>query len=148
MSYELEATYYRTGLLLGLIQGEEVSRWTERVIEKEPTPPPAFLDLASVPSTDLNALRHGLWPLAIEPEPSEVLQAMFGLLYSDLLADRRGIEDTVTVLRQMRSMLRLPVPMYSALNDALVAHGRAKPSEDGLRMWLKQFALSHEQFTQ
>jgi hypothetical protein len=103
MSYRLEATYYRTALLLGLVQSEEVHRWAERIIEKDPTPPHELLDL----------VLHG---------------------------GRRSAEDTVTVLRQMRSMLRLPAPMYSDLNEALVAHGSAKATGGTIGAWLEQFA--------
>ena len=140
MSYSLEATYYRTALLLGLIPGEEVLRWAERIVEREAAPPPALLELVAVPATDLSALRYGLWPLAIEPEPPEVLHAMFGLLHADLAAGRRGVEDTVTVLRQMRSMLRLPAPLYEELNEALVSHGLAKSTGGTITVWLQRFA--------
>ena len=35
MDFSLEATYYRTALLLGLIRGEVVHRWAEQAIERE-----------------------------------------------------------------------------------------------------------------
>ena len=35
MDYSLEATYYRTALLFGLIRGEVVHRWAEQAIERE-----------------------------------------------------------------------------------------------------------------
>jgi len=139
MTYGVEATYYRTALLLGLIQGEEVHRWAERIIEKEASPPHELLELVSIPPTDLSALRYGLWPLAIEPEPPDVIRAMFGLLYADLISGRRAVEDTVTVLRQMRGMLRLPASIYADLNDALVAHGLAKATGGTIGTWLQQF---------
>jgi hypothetical protein len=144
MPYQLVATYYRTGLLLGLLPGEEVHRWAERIIEKEPIPPPGLLDLVSVSSTDLSALRDALWSLAVEPEPEAVLQAVFALLHADLTTGRRAVEDTVTVLRQMRSMLRLPAPLYSDLNQALVSHGLAKVTGGTIGAWLQQFAPAHQ----
>jgi hypothetical protein len=64
---------------------------------------------------------------------------MFGLLYADLMSGRRAVEDTVTVLRQMRGMLRLPASIYSDLNDALVAHGLAKDTGGTIEQWLQQF---------
>ena len=142
MTYQLEATYYRTALLLGLVQGEQVHRWAARIIAKEPEPPPELLDLVSIPSTDLSALRYGLWSLAIDPEPAEVLRAMYGLLQADLVAGRRTVDDTVMVLRQMRSMLRLPASMYAELNEALVSHGLAKGSGGTIGAWLQQFAAA------
>jgi len=145
MPCRAQATYYRTALLLGLVQGEEVHRWAERIIEQEPTPPPELLDLVSIPATDLSALRHGLWALAIEPEPPEIVRAMFGLLHDDLGSGRRSADDAVTVLRQMRSMLRLPASIYADLNEALVSHGSARASGGTIGAWLEQFAHAHRE---
>jgi hypothetical protein len=140
MTHSLEATYYRTALLLGLVRGEEVHRWAERVIEREPLPPHELLDLVSTPSTDLSALRYALWPLAVEPEPPSVLRAMFALLHADLESGRRGVPDTVTVVRQMRSMLRLPAGLYAELNAALVAQSTVATAVPD---WLRSFADDH-----
>jgi hypothetical protein len=142
MSHRLEATYYRTALLLGLIPGDAVHRWAERIIDEEATPQNELLELVSIPVSDLSALRLGLWPLAVEPEPEAVLRAILGLVHADLTDERRTTEDTVTVLRQMRSMLRLPAPMYSELNEALVSHGLAKPTGGTIGVWLQQFATA------
>jgi hypothetical protein len=60
MSHSLQANYYRTALLLGLIAGEEVLRWANTIIEREPTIPDGILDLSSVPATDLSQLRDAL----------------------------------------------------------------------------------------
>jgi hypothetical protein len=136
----LEATYYRTALLLGLVRGEVVHRWAQDVIEREREPPHAFIDIMSVPPTDLSALRHALWPLVVEPDPPAVLEAMYALLRADLASGRRGLADTVTVLRQMRSMLRLPAAMYADLNAVLVAHSAAGSGTDTIAAWLQQFA--------
>jgi hypothetical protein len=140
MEYWLEATYYRTALLLGLIRGDVVHRWAEQAIEREPEPLPELIEIVSAPSTDLSALRHALWPLVIEPVPRVVFEAVFGLMHADLSTGRRGVTDTLAILRQMRSMLRLPPPMYAELNATLVeyADGRAA----AIAEWLEQFAQS------
>jgi hypothetical protein len=140
MNVSMEATYYRTGLLLGLIQGEEVHRWVEQVIEREPAPPHAVLDAVSIPSEDLSALRYALWPLVLEPEPSPVLRAMLALLHADLESGRRGMADTLTVLRQMRSMLRLPAELYGELNAVLVEQASVQTA---VPTWLQHFASEH-----
>jgi hypothetical protein len=116
MDYSQEATYYRTALLLGLIRGEIVHRWAEHVIQHDPEPPPACFEIVSVLPTDLSALRYALWPLVSEPDPPTVLEAIFGQLYEDLASGRRGLADTITILRQIRRMLRLPPPIYADLN--------------------------------
>ena len=140
MTYSLEATYYRTALLLCLLQGEEVHRWAEGVIEREAIPPHELLDLVSISSTDLSALRHALWPLVVEPEPPAVLRAMLALLHGDLESGRRGVHDTVTVVRQMRSMLRLPAGLYDELNAVLVEQASIRTA---LPEWLQSFANEH-----
>jgi hypothetical protein len=140
MAYLLEATYYRTGLLLGILAGDQVHRWAERVIERTPTPPEGFLDVVSAAPDDLSALRAALWPLAVEPEPPSVLRAMFALLHADLESGRRGLSDTITVLRQMRSMLRLPSTLYAELNAVLVEQASIQTP---VPQWLALFAGEH-----
>jgi hypothetical protein len=140
--YSLEATYYRTALLLGLIRGEAVHQWAEQVIEQDPEPPHAFFEVASAPPADLSALRDALWPLVAEPEPSVVLEAVLGLLHEDLASGRRAFTDTLTILRQMRSMLRLPPDMYASLNAALVASVTASTRGLPIVRWLEQFSRS------
>jgi hypothetical protein len=140
--YSLEATYYRTALLLGLIRGEAVHRWAEQVIEQDPEPPPAFFEVGSALPTDLSGLRDALWPLVVEPEPSVVLEAVLGLLHEDLASGRRGFTDTLTILRQMRSMLRLPSDLYASLNAAMVASVTESTRGLPIVQWLQQFAGS------
>jgi hypothetical protein len=140
MDFSLEATYYRTALLLGLVRGDVVHRWAEQAIEREPEPLPELIEIVAAPSTDLSAMRHALWPLVIEPVPRVVFEALFGLLYADLASGRRGIADTLTVLRQMRSMLRLPPPVYAELNSVLVAYAEGRTT--AIAEWLEQFAQS------
>jgi hypothetical protein len=74
MDFSLEATYYRTALLLGLVRGEVVHRCAEQLIEREPEPSPALIEVVSVPTNDLSALRHALWPLVVEPAPLVVFE--------------------------------------------------------------------------
>jgi hypothetical protein len=140
MDFSLEATYYRTALLLGLVRGEVVHRWAEQAIEREPEPLPELIEVVSVPANDLSALRHALWPRVIEPAPPVVFEALFGLMHADLASGRRGVTDTLTVLRQMRSMLRLPPPMYAELNSVLVAYADGRTT--AIAEWLEQFAQS------
>ena len=137
--YPLEATYYRTALLLGLVQGDTVHRWAEQAIDREPEPPAAFFEIVSVPPGDLTRLRHALWPLVIDPEPPAVLETVLGLLHADLVADRRALHDTLAILRQMRSMLRLPAALYAALNATLVAYAH-DPQRAVILEWLGQFS--------
>ena len=140
--YSLEATYYRTALLLGLIRGEAVHQWAEQVIEQDPAPPTAFFEVVSAQPADLSAVRDALWPLVAEPGPSVVLEAVLRLLHEDLTSGRRGYPDTLTILRQMRSMLRLPSDLYASLNAALVASVTESTRGLTIAEWLQQFARS------
>jgi len=142
MDYSLEATYYRTALLLGLIRGEAVHRWAEQVIEKDPEPPVAFFEVVSALPADLSALRDALWPLVAKPEPAIVLEAVLRLVHEDLASGHRGYADTLTILRQMRGMLRLPSGLYASLNAALVASVTESTRGLSIVEWLQQFAGS------
>ena len=139
MDPSLQATYYRTALLLGLIRGEVVHEWAERVIANDPKPPSAFIDIISVPIDDLSEMRHALWPLVIDPPPLEVLQAVLGSIRQELWSGRRQLADALMILRQMRSMLKLPPDLYADLNAALVAHA-SDPQAQSIAHWLQRFA--------
>lgn len=132
------ATFYRTALLLGLIRGEVVHHWAEQVIANEAKPPAAFIDLIGVPVDDLSEMRHALWPLVIDPPPPEVLHAILGLLHEDLAGGRCQLSDTITILRQMRSMLKLPTALYAELNDTLVTY-ETGPNVGAVADWLQPF---------
>jgi hypothetical protein len=140
--YSLEATYYRTALLLGLVRGDTVHRWAEQAIDRTVEPAPAFFEIVSVPAGDLTGLRNALWPLVIDPEPPAVLDAIFGLLHAELVADRRAPEDTLTILRQMRSMLRLPPAVYAALNAILISYAN-DPKRSVIGKWLGTFSRAN-----
>jgi hypothetical protein len=137
--YAYQATYFRTGLLLGLVRGDVVHRWADEVIASEPDPPSAFIEIASVPVDDLSNLRHALWPLVVDPEPRAVLGALFQLLSGDLDAGRRSFADTLTVVRQMRSMVRLPADLYAGLSAALVEYGQSR-QRAVIAGWLRSVA--------
>jgi len=119
-----DATFYRTALLLGLVPGADVHRWAEQAIEHRRQPHDALFDIVSVPADDLTGLRNALWPLAIDPEPAAVLHRIFDLLHEDMRTHRREPADILTILRQMRSMLRLPPAIYANLNAMLVEYAK------------------------
>jgi hypothetical protein len=121
MEYARQATYYRTGLLLGMVRGDEVVRWAEEAIAAAAVPHRPLLEIVSTPPGDLSALRHALWPLVVDPEPAAVVEALLGRLDADLTSGERNAGDTITIVRQIRSMLRLPRDLYDGLNAALVA---------------------------
>jgi len=126
-------------LLLGLVHGGAVHDWAQRVIECDDNPPAAFFEVITINPTDLSALRNALWPLVIEPDPRAVLESLFARLNVDLAAGRRLVGDTITILRQMRSMLRLPSDLYEGLNAAIIAQARGG-QDDAVVRWLGQFA--------
>ena len=115
-------------------------RWAESVIAREAEPVHALIELALVDQDDLSELRHALWPLCVDPEPEVVLEAVLALLHRDLEAGRRDLTTTVTILRQMRSMLRLPRELYKALNATLVDHASIGVTVSPVPGWLERFA--------
>lgn len=112
--YSLQATFYRTALLLGIVRGDEVHRWAEQIIAPDGQPPMALIEAA-------------------------VLEAVLGRLHADLVAGRRGLPDTVAIIRQLRSMVRVPSGLYAELNDALVGQS-AHPEDAAFLRWLERFA--------
>ena len=132
------ATFYRTALLLGLVRGDIVHQWAEQVIANDAKPPAALIDLIGVPVDDLSEMRHALWPLVIDPPPLDVLHVVLGLLHEDLAGGRRQLTDTITILRQMRSMVKLPAALYGELNDMLVTH-EVSPNARLMADWLQPF---------
>jgi hypothetical protein len=141
--YANQATYYRTGLLLGLVDGVTVHDWAQGVIEHDAKPPTVFFELVTIDPADLTAQRLALWPLVVEPDPPDVLRSILGQVGSDLMDGRRSIADTLTVLRQMRSMLRLPPDLYEQLNVTLVAHA-SDGRDDAIAEWLRHVAVAPE----
>jgi hypothetical protein len=147
-----QATYYRTALLLGLVDGITVHDWAHRVIERDAKVPTAFFELISIDPADLSAQRHALWPLVIEPDPPAVLRLILARVGADLQDGHRSLEDTIIVLRQMRSLLRLPPDLYEGLNAAVVAHaseGHAAHAGEGhndaIGRWLRGFVASSDE---
>jgi hypothetical protein len=140
MDYSFTATFYRTALLLGIVSTEAVHRWAIDIIHTEAEPPPALVELASIPLNDLSGARHALWPLVVEPDPIAVLEAILALLHNDLASGQRNLVDTMTILRQMRSMVRMPPAMYAGLNAAFVAQAGASSEGPAIAEWLRQFA--------
>ena len=148
MVYQTRASYYRVALLLGVVSGDNVHEWATQAIERDASPPRSVIDLALIPTSDLTELRHALWTLAVEPEPPQVLRAVLGTIQADVASGRRTLADTVTMLRQMRSMVRLPVDFHEAIGEHVNAHMLATAGVRGSLIaveativeWLQRFA--------
>jgi hypothetical protein len=139
----LDATFFRTALLLGMVKGDIVLRWADELIARAPAPSEPLIELATVPVLDLSGLRHALWPLVIDPPPLEVLEAILARLHADLAAGSRGETDTLAIVRQIRSMVRLPRGLYADLNEMLVAYDAAAQARVVLETWLRRFVRPH-----
>ena len=119
MNLKFEATLYRTRLLLGLTDGATVIAWADERLLRLATPPSALLEVSLTPASDLGALRLALLPLAGEPEDPAAVTVVLQEVAIDLVAGRRRAADTVSVLRQMRRMLALPLALDADL-DSLI----------------------------
>jgi hypothetical protein len=109
------AAFYRTALLLGLVRGERVVQWADEEITRSTTPLPLFVELATTAPDDLTTMRQVLFGLSGEHPPVEVIQAVLGLIGQHLASGGRSITDTVTVLGQLRGMVRLPPDLVDDL---------------------------------
>jgi hypothetical protein len=148
------ATFYRAALLLGIVSGEDVIAWADAVIARDADAPSQLIDLSMIPSSDLSELRHALQPLTTDTESLAILRALFDRARNDLESGRRDATDTITVLRQARSFLKLPSDMYDDVgllqNDFMLANARVIGNTDAviarLHAWLAPFAGSEAAF--
>jgi hypothetical protein len=143
--YAEQAAFFRAALLLGLVRGEAVVEWSDRVLTDDANAPAAFVDIASTPTGDLTALRHALYPLCEGHESTAVVQRLLALVADDFDRGRRSFDDTVTVLSQVRRFLQLDSATDDGLKALLVEVWRARhrlggaepaAAESSLRAWL------------
>ena len=146
--YREEATFYRAALLLGLIRGDAVVRWSDAVLAADPDAPAAFVEIAATPSDDLSAMRHALYPLCDDRESTAVIRRIIGLVRQDLADTRRSFDDSVRVLSQIRRFLKLDASTDDCLKALLVDVWRARQEPGGdraatearVREWLAETA--------
>ncbi len=146
--YREEATFYRAALLLGLIRGDAVVRWSDAVLTADPDAPAAFIEIAATPADDLSALRHALYPLCDDRESTAVIRRIIGLVWQDLADERRSFDDSMRVLSQTRRFLKLDAATDDRLKALLVDVWRARhelggdraATEAHVREWLAENA--------
>lgn len=142
--YAEQATFFRAALLLGLVRGEAVVEWSDRVLADDASAPAAFVEIASTSAGDLTALRHALYPLCEVHESPAVVQRLLGIVSDDFDRGRRSFDDTVTVLSQVRRFLKLDLATDDGLKAQLVEVWRARhrlgaapaAAESSMRAWL------------
>jgi len=146
-----QAALYRAALLLGLLPGDAVVKWADALIERScGTVPRPLVDIATTAPDDLTTLRYALFRVCGEQLPENVIRAILGLVGRDLTSGRRTARDTVTVLGQMRSFLRLETAMVDELRSielrfAVAArNGDTTLIERQIHDWLAQFEAGHK----
>ena len=140
MTLRDEAAFYRAGLLLGQLRGEEVVRWADETLGRRTDTPVPLVELSTTDPNDLTALRKQLFELSGEGETEQVVARVLGLVQRDLASGRRSFDDTRTVLKQLRAFLKL----NRDLNEQLKAFGvdlglGVEGAELRLRQWLRQY---------
>lgn len=154
--YSQQAAFHRAALLLGLTNGKHVLEWADAVIMRDGDAPGGFVQLSLVPAEDLSELRHALYPLAARDESPLIVPALFDRVRADLDAGKRSAKDSLTVLQQARSLMKVPAPLSEELIALFNAHmlatahvtGDISVIEVSVRDWLKQFAGSESAFHQ
>lgn len=141
------ATWFRSALLLGLVQGEEVIAWADAAIAREQVHDDALADVSLTAPGDLSALRFALQPLCDAYESPAIAAALFDRVARDLGSERRSTADTYTLLKQARQMLTLPTEHDAAIRELLVANyldlhtpGGNDAVHGRIGAWLTQFA--------
>ena len=138
-----QAAFYRAALLLGLVRGDVVVAWADSALSRAPDVPPAFVEISTTDPTDITALRHALLGLCDETISEEIARGLLGLIGNDLSSGRRGYDDSKRVLRQMRSLLKLPRVVDEEIKAWSVRSYEAKPEdasavETRIREWLSR----------
>lgn len=154
--YSQQAAFHRAALLLGLTDGKTVLEWADAVIMRDGDAPGGFVQLSLVPADDLSELRHELFPLAARNESPLIVPALFDRVRADLDAGKRSAKDSLTVLQQARSLMKVPAPLSEELIALFNAHmlatagvtGDIAEIEGRVRDWLKQFAGGESAFQQ
>lgn len=154
--YSQQAAFHRAALLLGLTTGDRVVRWADSVIMHDHDAPGGFMQLSLVPAEDLSELRHALFPLAARDESPLIIPALFDRVRADLIDGKRNVKDSLTVLQQARSLLKVPAAPAEELISLFNAHMLATAQVTGdipeiearVRTWLEQFAGGESAFHQ
>lgn len=141
------AAWFRSALLLGLVQGEEVIAWADATIVREQLHDDALADVSLTAPGDLSALRFALQPLCDAYESPAIAAALFDRVARDLESERRSTADTYALLKQARQMLTLPTEHDAAIRELLVANyldlhtpGGNDAVHGRIGAWLTQFA--------
>jgi hypothetical protein len=146
MLLELQATFLRTALLLGLITPQRVIEWCDGVIHEESSPAPGFFALA-LTRPELTAVRDALRPLAMPTEPPSVVVALLGVIARDLQSGYRSPEDTVRVLIQFRKYVKLEreiaAEIASLEQQHMLAEAGLRPSLDEVHQSVREFLRSY-----
>ena len=147
IDYVEQAAFYRAALLLGLIRGERVVAWADAVIGGDPSPPAAFVDIATCPPDDLTELRQRLLQLCPARESEAVARALAGVVHRDLSSGRRSLGDTMTVLKQLRAFVAVSRELNEQLKTLGVDVAISPPdtparaeAEARVRAWLARHA--------
>ena len=154
IDYSQEASFYRSALLLGLTTGDAVIAWADNIIANDAEAAEKFLDLSMIPSHDLSELRHALEPISAREDSVAMLRALFDIARRDLENGRRSAADTVTVVAQARSFLKLPMEISREVDQFAKDHMLAGAGiihdkndvETRLRAWLAQFENAEHEF--
>jgi hypothetical protein len=78
----------------------------------------------------------GLFVFASADHARREIEPILTVLCADLVGERRTFDDTLTILRQMRSLL--PPEICANMNATLVAYASSHQRESVIE-WLKQF---------
>ena len=146
VNYADQAALYRAALLLGLVRGDEVIRWADLVIGEDASAPAAFVEIATTDPDDLTSLRERLLAIGEARESSQVVRRLIGLVQRDLASGRRTLQDTMTVIKQLRAFVAVDRDLNEHLKalgvDIFMAPAGSQARADAeqrVRDWLRQY---------
>ena len=152
--YSQQSAFHRAALLLGLTSGKDILAWADHVIMQDGDAPSGFVELSLIPADDLSELRHALQPMAARVESPLILPALIDRIRTDFDAGTRSARDSLTVLAQLRSFMKVPAELSEEIATLVNAHMLATARVTGdipqleirLREWLNQFVGGESTF--
>jgi hypothetical protein len=152
LRYATAARFYRAALLLGLVAHRDVIEWADAMLEADPAPSVALIDVALDQGASRSSLHDALSALAGQPfdtcESREITGALLDLVRRDYYGGRATLAITVRRIGEVGRLLSWDDTFRWELmafedDHALIEDGIAgdwPTFRNELREWLAQFA--------
>jgi hypothetical protein len=141
--YSEQASFYRIALQLGLISGRTVVEWAEKCIENESSIPHSLIDISETSEWDITRFRHLLLEVCLDEKVNiTIVYKILRIIYLDIKNNKRNLNDTMTVLTQMRQFVKIDPIISEQIKKFEIQYGTI-PGElikdNSIEQWLMNF---------